>query len=63
MLDTELSKYGTDSNTLREVDQKCLEIFFNVMLERERKDQLDRLCEKLRNAARDQEGKEHPVYN
>ena len=63
MLDTELSKYGTDNNTLREVDQKCLEMFFNVMLERERKDQLDRLCEKLRNAARDQEGKGHPVYN
>ena len=38
--------YGAETWTLRKIDQKYLEIFKNVMLEKDGEDQLAELCEK-----------------
>ena len=38
--------YGSETWTLRKVYQKYLEIFRNVVMEKEREDQLVRSCEK-----------------
>jgi hypothetical protein len=41
-----IALYGAETCTLRAVDQKHLESFENVVLEKDGKDQLDRSCEK-----------------
>jgi hypothetical protein len=37
--------------------------FWNVVLEKNGEDQLDRSCEKLRSIAQSQGGEEYPTYN
>ena len=41
-----IASYGDETWTLQAVDQKHLEKFRNLVLEKDGKDQLDRSCEK-----------------
>ena len=55
--------YGAETWTLRKVDQKYLAKFWNVMLEKDGEDQLDRSCEKWGIITQSQGGEEYPTYN
>jgi hypothetical protein len=41
-----MALYGAETWTLRAADQKYLQKFWNVVLEKDGEDQLDRSCEK-----------------
>jgi hypothetical protein len=58
-----IALYGTETYTLQKVDQKYLRKFWNVMLEKDGKDQLDWLFEKWRGITQSQGVYEYSTYS
>jgi len=57
-----IALYGAKTWTLRVVDQKHLESFWNVVLEKDGEDQFDQSCEKWRIITYSRGTEEYPAW-